>query len=442
MNKLCEIRVPHTIERLGKEKRYAFIVNEGRIFDNSPIKDPSMEPGEKDLERVSSFLSAISPVAYKDSWGGEVEVSNKASDPSTYDNWDKPGGPQEHMDPLAMKGAVIITKLIQENLKPTDKLDKEGVEIAEQMRKINPFHAGVAAGLHDLGRELSHIFETTELVGGSLANKIGIRKDIQEVFPDERIMLTPPEKNMNDRIKELPAEAVILRIADEFCKRMCGTNRTFTIDDFSPEFQKKWGERYVNRPLSGLASDSYFRRNIDLHNANAKRSFDALNNWLQGITDLTLTDIGNVINKELAPGLRPLSERVPLTSRDLLDGQSLMREVKVGDEKVEVEAFTHIGGPNKKFNEDACTLITDGKSLQVFVVDGGTQVEQVKSLGELSGGKYVADQVVILSGTLDSKNSAANNLKELNEKMVAEAREKHHDIQYGEESKSAPYGSI
>lgn len=438
---------PKNLIDLEAESRYRFVAETGQLlFKNSALTDSSKEITRDELVLIDEFHKAVSPVNPLHSWRMQQEQRSisrgEIVDPSTYGNWEVPGGPLEHIR-LAIRAAEIITNEIQANLKEVGESSNDWQrETQEKVKEINPLHAAAAAGLHDEGREITHIFYSNEVIGTSLLRRMGVKQDVIDVLPSESVMLTPEDQSMDEVINNLSPEAVILRIADEFGKRSPGKNRLFQLSDYDEKNQEAWAQRYISKPLSGRASDKKMRENIGLHNKNARRYFDALDNWLKAISNITLEDLARALNKELVPTLEPLSEKLPLTSKDLLDGQSLKREIQVGDKSVEVKALTHIGGPNKRFNEDACAVITDGKSLQVFVVDGGTQVEQVASLGEVSGGKYIADQVVNFSGILKSNKSAADNLKELNKEMIAETGKNHADIQYGEDSKSAPYGSI
>src|SRR3989344_7112623 len=440
-------RNPNILVDIEAGQRYRFVAETGQLlFKNSALTNSSKEITLDELVLIDEFHRAVSPVNTDRPWRAQQEQRSIARgeivDPSTYGNWEAPGGPHEHIH-LATRAAEIITNEIQKHLKNPDELQTDWEKTTqEKVKGTNSLHAAAAAGLHDEGREITHIFYSNELIGTSLLRRMGVRQDIIDVLPSKSVMLTLEDQSMDEVIRGLIPEAVILRIADEFGKRAPGKNRLFQLSDDDEKNQEAWAQRYINRPLSGRPSDKRMRENIALHNKNARRYFEALDNWLKAVSNITLNDLARILNKQLAPTLEPLSEKLPLTSRDLLDGQSLKREIQVGDKRIEVEAFTHIGGPNKKFNEDACAVIKDGNNLQIFVVDGGTQVEQVGSLKDVSGGKYVAEQVVNFSGTLDSNKGAADNLRELNKRMVEEVGKNHLDIQYGKDSKSAPYGSI
>jgi hypothetical protein len=306
-----EIRVPHTIERLGKEARYKQIVSTLKeTFHESGLVRSFLLITEHDLGKISLAFNLISPLRTESrdivTQRGEHYV---LYDPSTFDNWEDVGGPQEHMD-LVMKGAGIVTRLIQEHLKPEEGAENQWQEkTIHEIKQINPYHAAAAGGLHDIGRELTHIFYSNDLMGGSILNKAGVRKDVQRVEPDERVMQVPEDQDMYEAIKKLPPEAVIIRIADEFSKRAPGTNRTLQLEDFSPVAQEAWGKRYTDRPSSGLASDNWFRRHIIRHNENAPRYFEALDKWCREATGKPLEYFVRRLSVSLVEFLPPLPIR-------------------------------------------------------------------------------------------------------------------------------------
>lgn len=146
--------------------------------------------------------------------------------------------------------------------------------------------------------------------------------------------------------------------------------------------------------------------------------------------------------RELSLTLPLLSEKTPLSSDDMIDEEVIERKIELDGKEVKLKAVTHKGGPNKKFNEDGCSVIADSSNLQIFVIDGGTQLEQVKSLGDLSGGEHIKRQVIKFSKQLDPSVTSSDNLRILNQLVRDENSKSHPDIVYTPDSRNIPYGSI
>jgi hypothetical protein len=301
MSEISEIRVPHTIERAGQGERYQFIVEEGRkIFQNSGIIDSSTPITEADIDKVHRLHKIISPKKWENK---TVILHKEIDDPSTFGNWEDPGGPLEHIN-LAMESAPILLAEVLKNLKSEGEVDNPRIkEIIQKLKTVNPNLLAVAAGLHDEGRELTHIFLRTDLVGGSLLNKIGVIDEVKQILPEEKLMLTPLDKDMNEEVLDMSPEAVLIRIADDFGKRMGGTGRLMQPSDIKSDSQEAWAKRYRERPQSGAASDAWMRKKFDLHNTNAPRYLTALNNWLVNVTGKPLEYYTQTLNTELAPTL-------------------------------------------------------------------------------------------------------------------------------------------
>lgn len=159
-----EVKVPHTIERLGKEARYRQIVSTlSSIFAGSGLVNPAGDITNYDLGRISVAFNQISPVRGEGQSARQEDNMReyKLQDPSTFDNWEDVGGPQEHMD-LVMRGADVLTHLIQSRLKPQEKAASQWEEESiHKIRGINPYHAAAAGGLHDVGRFITHTFFQT-----------------------------------------------------------------------------------------------------------------------------------------------------------------------------------------------------------------------------------------------------------------------------------------
>lgn len=440
-----EVVVPHTIERAGQEKRYQFIVDEGKeFFQGSGIVDSSISITENDIGRVRRFHNIVSPKNWVDF--GEIGPK-EIEDPSTFGNWEDPGGPLEHIN-LAMESAPILLEEILKNLKSEDDVDDPRIKSAiDSLRKANPNLLAVAAGLHDEGRELTHIFLRTDLVGGSLLNKIGVIDEIKQILPEEKLMLTPLDQSMDEAVLDMSPEAVLIRIADDFGKRMGGTERLMQPSDIKPDVQEAWAQRYRARPQSGAASDAWMRKRFDLHNANAERYSSALSNWLIWTTGKPLEHYTQLLNAKLAPTLpslpeAQLREKVLVDSQKLSEGEVLRREIIAGEKRIEIQAVTQIGGPNKKWNEDGGVVLSDGNSISVVVVDGGTQLGQIPSLGELTGGRYIRDKVEQYA-KIQSPNTAPDRMLTILNSMIGhEMRTDHSDIEFSQDSTNIPYGSI
>lgn len=405
------------------QQRFNFIVSTGKdILSSTALLDPSKKITQEDLDKIDAFHREISPANPKRPWRLE---RGKSPDPSFFRNWEMPGGPLEHMR-LAGLSARIIASTIKEHSK--GQID------------IDPFLVSAAAALHDEGREITHVLYTNELIGTALLKKIGIRQDIIDLLPDETILWT--KENIDDLISKLSPETIIVRLSDELGKRKEGTNRLYRRDDFLPGFHEMWFQQYLSRSPTGRPSDDLMRKKMGFHIQNGQKYWEAINKWLQSVTDLTIDDLTRILNKELSPDLTPFSEKVLLSSNDMIDGEVTQRKLELDGHKIEVKAVTHIGGPNKKFNEDGCSVITNGSSLQIFVVDGGTQVGQIPSLNEISGGQYVKKTVIDSSKSLDPSKSVEQNMYVLNTKLREDIEKNHPDIKYGKSAKNVPYGSI
>lgn len=304
MSEVSEIRVPHTIEKAGQEERYQFIVEEGRkIFQGSGIVDNSIPITESDVDRVHQLHKIISPK----NWDYKTAIgSQQIEDPSTFGNWEDPGGPLEHIN-LAMESAPILLEEILKNIKSADDVDDARVKSAiESLKKANPNLLAVAAGLHDEGRELTHIFFRTDLVGGSLLNKIGVIDAIKKILPEEKLMLTPLDQSMDEAVLNMNPEAVLIRIADDFGKRKKGTGRLMQPNDVTEASQEEWANTYEEKPFSGAASDAWMRKRFKLHSLNGVRYNVALSNWLIETTGKPLEHYTLLLNEKLAPTLPPV----------------------------------------------------------------------------------------------------------------------------------------
>lgn len=284
--------------------RFNLVVEEGkRIFEGSGIIDPLRPITREDLHLVASFHKAVDPTNPNHPWRLRKDPRDEVRDKSFYENWDKPGGPLEHIT-LAGRSAEIIVREIKAHLRAGNATPG----VIEKIGAIDPLHTAVAASLHDEGREVTHIFYTTDLIGRGMLKKIGVRKDILDILPGEEIMWTPEDVDMNKVISDLSPEAVVVRIADDYGKRRAGTNRLSQRSDFTKENQERWAASYLIRPESGRPSDRLMRKKMPLHTMNAQRYLDALDNWLQSVTDLTTDDLTRTLNIELTPTLLPLSE--------------------------------------------------------------------------------------------------------------------------------------
>lgn len=287
--------------------RFDDVVGFGReIFKQSGLIDTHLEISVDDLNKIAQFHKSVSPVNPEHPWRPVKEERPIARDPSFFSNWEAPGGPLEHIE-LASEAARIITDNLQSHLKHDDQLNDPLLRgIAHDIRDISPLHAAAAASLHDEGREVTHLFYTNEQIGRTLLKRVGIRDDLLKVLPDEKVMLTPRDKDMSEVIHDLPPEAVIVRIADEFGKRFPGSNRLYQPDDYTAWDREKWAEGYISKPSANRPSDTFMRENMQLHVDNVPRYFEALDEWVRSISTLTLEDITRVLNTSLVPSLRPL----------------------------------------------------------------------------------------------------------------------------------------
>lgn len=439
---------PRVLVDKEASERYERVIGVGRrVFAGSALLDSSKPITAKEVDLIAQFHKEVSPENPQASWRLTREdrsiEKGQIVDRSSFGNWEAPGGPLEHIE-LATQAALIIVEELKTHLKSADSVsDQLAKEAINAVQGLNPYHTAVVAGLHDEGREVTHLL-SNEVIGRRLLQRIGIREDITSILPDEKVMQVSLDESMDEYMQHMNPETIIARIADDFGKRKGGTNRLQQPQDIDYKAEEAWAKNYLNRPFSGRPSDKWARERLPLHVENALRYLVALNNWVRGVSTLTLTDITRKVNEQLAPTLKPLVETVPLSTKDMLDGQAVTKTIEVGKKLVTIEAMTRIGGPNKKANEDGFAAITDGKNLQVILVDGGTQVEKVKSLDEqgLSGGKYITNKVEEYGSTLDPKVSVVSNLHTLNRLIGEDEKRNHPEITYTEESMNVPYGSI
>lgn len=423
------------------QERFRFVIEKGKeIFANSALVNPSTRIGGEDIELIAEFHKEVAPTNPSNSWRLQKEDRPIEKDPSFFSNWEAPGGPLEHIT-LASKAAEIITRALQEHARFFDESTKES-ETVEKLKQVDPLHAAAAAALHDEGREVTHIFYTTDLIGRAELRRIGVRKDLLDVLPNEDIYWLSPEDDMNFAIAALSLEEIIIRIADDYGKRKAGTNRLKQRADFTQENQEKWAASYVNRPDAGRPSDRLMRSKMPLHTQNTQRYLDALSKWINSVSTLTIDDITKILHEELSPTLPPLSENILLSSGDMIDGEVTQRKIELDGYRIEVKAVTQIGGPNKKFNEDGGVVLSDGSSISVVVVDGGTQIEQVPSLGDLSGGAYIREKVEEYTPMQSPNDSPEKLLQSLNFMIGQDMRTNHPEIKFQQDSRNIPYGCI
>lgn len=427
-------------------ERYKLVTDVGKnMFENTALADAARPITQDDLRLIRQYHRKISPANPDSPW--RRETVNKSLDkgeivdPSTYDNWEAPGGPLEHIE-LATKAAEIIVRTVQNHLKSEDKVDDPRLkQIIRIIHKIDPLHTAAAAGFHDEGRELTHIFYTNEVIGKKLLERMGIRRDIREIMPEEQVLLLPPEQDMMERIRDLNPEEVLLWIADIQGKRKPGMNRLLRMSDINQKGAvEKWAAGYTSRPFSGRASDNFFRKHAALHNANSQRFLQALHDYISDVSDLTYEDLENILARELQPELQVLPGAEYDSAQDMEDGSIFTKEVQLDEVAISVKVFTEKGG--KKPNEDGFAIISDEDCLQVIVVDGGTQPKQVGSFGLMTGGRYISQKVMELSAGLNPSAMVDANLRTLNGKIGEDVRANHHDVSYGSTSESTPYGSI
>lgn len=298
-------RPPVIVDREAGE-RFLFVVDKGReLFAGSALFDVKKEVTAQDVELIGKFYRAVAPTNLDNPWrlvpSERAVERGEIADPSTFANWEAAGGFQEHFQ-LTTKAAVFITEALKKHLRPLDTVaDGRARSAIADLRYCNPQLLAAAAGLHDIGRTVTHIFYTTELIGKRVLRRIGIREDVQKLLTDESVMLTPLGRSMDEAIAGLPAGSVVVRLADEFGKREPGTNRTRQLADFDAAKQAAWGDAYVKRPPSGRISDEKMRRNMILHNANVPRYFEAIKKYVGRVCTLSLEDMLRSLAHELSP---------------------------------------------------------------------------------------------------------------------------------------------
>ena len=289
----------HHLVALGKEK-----------FKGTALVDSSLQITDADITALVEFHHESSPMNQKSPWRQAQEARSRDNgqivDSSTYANWEAIGGPLEHIN-LASDAAKIIVGLVKEYARASQESDPSWLQRRKaEINQVEPLHAAAAALIHDGGREVTHIFYTNEVIGRALLRKTGIREDLQDVLPNEQLMLTPPDEDFDEALQQLSAEAVIIRLADEFGKRFPRTNRIYQPSDYDTWDRDAWAAGYMSKPLSGRPSDAWMRTQMQLHVDNVPRYFAALDNWVRACTTLTLQELCEELSARLNPTLQQL----------------------------------------------------------------------------------------------------------------------------------------
>lgn len=307
-----------SISELGQ--RINYIITKGReILEDSAVIDPNKSITRRDLKLIDQYHKVVSPLNPDYPWriNGLTKSpygNRRPIDNSVFHNWEAPGGPLEHIR-LAANSAEIITRLLQAHPRPTSYVSNTLVaEKIEELKTVQPLEVAAGAALHDEGRYVTHLFYVNEIMGNIILKRIGVRESLLQLLPDEAVMLTPPEVNMNDVILRLRAGAVVVRLADEFGKRIPKTNKLFTLEELLSRDWQAWADSYADpdkRPLTGLPSDKWLRskwlrRKIQQHIGNEERYYNGLDNWVQSLTFLSIKDITNHLGRSLT--LQPLPE--------------------------------------------------------------------------------------------------------------------------------------
>lgn len=427
-------------------ERYSFVIGEGqKLLAGTAILDSSKPITAADVDAIRRYHKAVSPNNTENPWRLTPATKDLAAgeivDPSNYANWEKPGGPAEHIE-LATQGAEVVVEYIKNHLKDPVEVEEEWAKKAiADLQSLNPHHTAAAAALHDDGRLVTHLFYTNEKIGKRALERIGVRKDIIEVLPDEAVMLTPRDQSMDNVLEQLPVEAVVVRILDEFAKRAIHTNRLKQIEDFRPAEQTDWSDRYQRKPPSGRITDQFMRERMPLHNENAWRYIKGLQKYVEQVTTVSFDSILNQLSDSLVPTLESLDKSKPFSSRDLVEGQVRKQEVRLPNASIRLEAVTECGEGNK-VNEDGCVAVLHENRAYFLVVDGGTQMAEVPSLRGQTGGQYIRDQVLEHATKTNPDSGAADVLVQINTAIAADMKKNHSDIEHTEFSDSVPYGSI
>ena len=118
-----------------------------------------------------------------------------------------------------------------------------------------------------------------------------------------------------------------------------------------------------------------------------------------------------------------------------------MKEIfKIGSYTMEITVLSQKG--SAKNNEDGYFVKHDFENILCMVVDGGTQVEEVPTLKDTTGGKFIAQTTVQIAEKVNIKNTPQNIIKELNTQLGDIISKQHPSISYSPDSLNTPYGSI
>ncbi len=427
-------------------ERYSFVIEQGqKLLAGTAILESTKPVTAADVDAIRRYHKAVSPTNAEHPWrltpANKSLAAGEIVDLSSYANWDKPGGPEEHIE-LATKGAEIVVEYIKNHLKDIQDVEEPWAQKAiNDLYTLNPHHTAAAAALHDDGRFVTHLFYTNEAIGKRALERIGIREDILAVLPNESLMQTPADQSMDEAIQKLPPEAVLVRLLDEFAKRAPHTNRLKQVEDFRPAEQTNWSDPYQDKPPSGRITDQFMRERMPLHNENAWRYIKGLQKYVEQVTTVSFDSVLNQLSDSLVPALESLDKSAPFSSRDLVDGCVRKQEIRLPNITVQLEALTERGEGNT-VNEDGCVAVLHENSTYFLVVDGGTQMAEVPSLRGQTGGQYIRDQVLQHATKINHSSSTADVLMQINTAIAGDMKKNHADIEQTEFSDSVPYGSI
>lgn len=299
------------------KERYDYLVRSGqRIFATSSLLEvnTNRRVSDADLRLVHQFHYEVSPQNPQKPWRIEQQDRLAEKDSSYYANWELPNGPLESIE-LAGIAADFFVREIRAHLYYPNASNPTWLNNAiYRLEVLDPNHAAAAGLFHDEGRQITHQFGVNEYIGNALLRRIGIRRDIRKVLPDEQVMFVtdqngkPSQTAMDQVINNLDAEATIVRLADEFGKREpTARTRIYTPEDYTLWDRQSWAKRYASNPNGGRPTDILSRTKLETQIANVPFYFESLDRWVRAVSKTNLKELTDKLGTNLNPILRPIS---------------------------------------------------------------------------------------------------------------------------------------
>jgi hypothetical protein len=274
-------------------ERFQYVTTIGQeIFTGSAIVDSARRIERSDIDLIFEFYKATSPVNPSSPWrvvARPVEsfAADQIVDTSSFGTWEQPSGMLEHLLLTSQAAEFLVRRL--------------GIE-----DQVDPLYAAAAGALHD-PRLFTHLFYPNEIIGRRLLLNVGVRPEIINAMPKENLFLNPTHQALQAAINSLPLDALLVRFADQFAKRVKGTDRIPTLEEVLAFDSVGWGKANTDRADSRRPSDAWWISQLPIHLANVSQFFTAINARIEETGNLSVRELSVELNQELSPALRRLA---------------------------------------------------------------------------------------------------------------------------------------